>query len=266
MGIRLRSFALAAVVASPFGNASAQRAEKTSDFKWSDQISSGHWVRVRDVNGKVTVGPASGDRVEVTAVKRWTRGNPDDVRIEAKKDGDDVVVCALWGRQTSCDDQGRRDRRWGNFNDDDDIQVEFTVLIPKGVKVAAASVNGGVVVTGATADVDLSTVNGNIRVETGAGPLNATTVNGTLHVNITGERTDAPMSFTTVNGSVIAELTPGFGADVVMTTVNGTLVSDYDMTVKGRIDPHHLSVHVGASGGPRITLTTVNGNVEMRKR
>ena len=74
------------------------------------------------------------------------------------------------------------------------------------------------------------------------------------------------MSFTTVNGSVYAELPPDFGADVRMTTVNGTLNSDYAMSVQGRIDPHNLSAHGGAPGGPRITLTTVNGSIDLRKR
>jgi hypothetical protein len=269
MSIRLRSLALAAVVAAPFVSASAQRVEKTADFKWSDQIASGRWVNVHNINGRVTVGQASGDRVEVTAIKRWTRGNPDDVRIEAKKDGEDVVVCALWGGQTSCDDQNnRRGRsRWDdNYNNDDDISVDFTLLIPRGVKIGAASVNGGVVVSGVTADAELSSVNGDIRVETGAGPLTASTVNGNVHAKIMGESATTPLSFSTVNGSVFAELPPSFGADVTMTTVNGTLNSDYAMTVSGRIDPHHLSVHVGAAGGPRITLTTVNGSVELRKR
>jgi hypothetical protein len=36
--------------------------------------------------------------------------------------------------------------------------------------------------------------------------------------------------------------------------------------VQGRIDPHNLSAHVGAPGGPRITLTTVNGSIDLRKR
>src|SRR5438309_7809587 len=130
MAYRLRSLALAAVVAAPFVNARAQRDERTSDFKWSDQIAVGRWVRVQNINGKVTVGQATGTKVEVTAVKRWRRGNPDDVRIEARKDGEDVIICTLWGRQTSCDDQNHRGRSrwddWSNNNDDNDVSVDFT--------------------------------------------------------------------------------------------------------------------------------------------
>jgi hypothetical protein len=268
MAVRLRSLALAAVVAAPFLSAGAQRTEQTSDFKWSDQLAAGRWARVHNINGKVTVGQATGDRVEVTAVKRWRRGNPDDVKIEARKDGEDVIICALYGRQTSCDDQNnRRHSRWDdNYNDDNDVSVDFTVLVPKGVKVNAATVNGGVLVTGLTADAEVASVNGEVRVETGAGPLTATTVNGSVHARITGESATTPMEFTTVNGSVFVELPANFGADVRMTTVNGALNSDYPMTVQGRIDPHNLSAHVGAPGGPRITLTTVNGSIDLRKR
>lgn len=267
MAVRFRSLTLAAMVAAPFVGAGAQRTEHTSDFKWSDQLAAGRWARVSNINGTITVGRASGDKVEVTAVKRWTRGNPDDVQIEARKDGEDVVICALWGGQKTCDDSNGRHRnnRWNDDNSDD-VSVDFTVLIPKGVKINAASVNGRVEVTGAAADAEVSCVNGEVRVETSTGPLSVSTVNGNVHARISGESAKTDMAFSTVNGSVFAELPPDFGADVRMTTVNGSLNSDYAMTVQGRIDPHNLSAHVGAPGGPRITLTTVNGSIDLRKR
>src|ERR1041385_7862516 len=110
----------AVVAAAPLA---AQRNEQTSEFKWGEQLASGRWVRVGNLNGKITVGQASGDRVELVATKHWRRGNPDDVRIEARKDGDDVVICALYGRQQSCDDDytssSRRHRRgWSDWNND----------------------------------------------------------------------------------------------------------------------------------------------------
>src|SRR5260370_10947930 len=185
MSVRLGSFVrgvvIAATIAAPFAVAGAQRTEHTSDFKWSDQLAAGRWARVSNINGTITVGRASGDKVEVTAVKRWTRGNPDDVQIEAAKDGEDVVICALWGGQKSCDDNnGRRHHSRWNGDYDDDISVDFTVLIPKGVKINASSVNGRVDVTGAAAEAQVSAVNGTVHVETSTGPLSVSTVNGTL--------------------------------------------------------------------------------------
>jgi putative adhesin len=257
----------AVILTLPIAAASAQ-VEKTSESRWADQLTAGHWARINDRNGTITVGQASGDRIEVTAVKRWKRGNPDDVRIEAKKDGDDVVVCALWGDQTTCDDDhgnNRRNRRWSN-DDNNDVAVAFTILLPRGVRLSANAVNGSVVVTGATSDAQLGVVNGDIRVESGSGPLSASVVNGGVHATITSLSGSSPITLTTVNGSVTAVLPSNVGADVTMTTVNGDLESDFPMTMQGRIDPHHLSLHVGAPGGPRITVTTVNGNIGLRKR
>jgi DUF4097 and DUF4098 domain-containing protein YvlB len=92
-------------------------------------------------------------------------------------------------------------------------------------------------------------------------------VNGRIYGRITGASTTEPMDFTTVNGSVIVELPDNLGADVSMSTTNGHLDSDFPIVVRGRIDPRYLSMHVGSgTGGPRISLTTVNGDVELRKR
>jgi DUF4097 and DUF4098 domain-containing protein YvlB len=114
--------------------------------------------------------------------------------------------------------------------------------------------------------VDVSTVNGRVDAEAGAGPFTAASVNGSVRARVTGDAVTSSMEFTTVNGSVVAELPNNFGADITMTTVNGSLRSDYDITVHGRIDPHRLDAHVGAAGGPRIRLTTVNGDIDLRKR
>src|SRR5689334_456121 len=82
----------------------AQQSQTDNSFKWSGHIPAGRAIRVRNLNGPITVGPAGGDNVEVTAVKRWRRGDPSVVRIEAKKYGsgeESVVICALWGDDAS---------------------------------------------------------------------------------------------------------------------------------------------------------------------
>ncbi len=78
--------------------------------------------------------------------------------------------------------------------------------------------------------------------------------------------TDDRMDFTTVNGNVIVEFSGDFGADVDLSTVNGSLNTNFEMTVSGRLDPKHLRAHIGKPGGPRMQLETVNGSVELRKR
>jgi DUF4097 and DUF4098 domain-containing protein YvlB len=133
------------------------------------------------------------------------------------------------------------------------------------VNVTAGSVNGPVSVTGATESVEAATVNGDVTVESGRGRLSGTTVSGDVHATIVTR--PSSMEFTTVNGSVIAELASDIGVDLEMTTVNGSLDTDYDVVVRsGRFNPFNVNAHLGPSGGPRMRLTTVNGNVVLKKR
>src|SRR5205085_6364059 len=120
-------------------------------------------------------------------------------------------------------------------------------------------------ITGGTEDVDATSVNGDITVESGRGRLRATTISGTVRATVMTR--PSTMEFTTVNGDVIADLASNIGADVEMTTLNGNLRTDYDVVVRsGRWNPFNLAAHVGPAGGPRMRLTTLNGNVELRKR
>jgi len=264
VGGTCRSLAALALTA---GLLSAQQTEQTSDFRWSERIDAGRTVKVSNINGTVTVRAGSGDRVEVTAVKRWRRGDPASVKIYAAREGADIRICPLYEDRDDCNDNGRRSdgRRRDRNENDDDVQVDFTVLLPRGVHVTAATVNGPVSVTGATEDINAATVNGDVTVESGRGRLTATTVSGTVRATVVTR--PAEMEFTTVNGNVIAELASNIGVDVEMTTVNGNLRTDYDIVVRnGRWNPFNLTAHVGPAGGPRMKLTTVNGNAELKKK
>jgi hypothetical protein len=260
-----RSLALLGMTATL---ASAQQTEQTSEFRWSERIDAGRSVRISNINGIVTLRAGSGDRVEVTAVKRWRRGDPARVKIHAAREGGDIRVCPLYDDRDDCDDNGRRTdsrRRDRGDNYDDDVQIDFTVLVPRGVHVEATTVNGPVSVTGATENIAATTVNGDVTVESGRGRLSATTVSGTVRATVLTRPTD--MEFTTVNGNVIVELASSIGADVDMTTVNGNLRTDYDIVVRnGRWNPFNLNAHIGPAGGPRMRVTTVNGNAELKKK
>ena len=65
--------------------------------------------------------------------------------------------------------------------------------------------------------------------------------------------------------SMAAEFTGDLDADIELSTVNGRFATDWPVTITGRIDPRRLRATLG-KGGRRIKLSTVNGNVELRKR
>jgi hypothetical protein len=89
----------------------AQRQSEQNAFTWSGRIPSGHWIRVRNLSGEITVTASNSDRVEVTATRQWRRSDPESVRFEVRKYGaneEDVVICAIWNDRTDCDERHLR--------------------------------------------------------------------------------------------------------------------------------------------------------------
>ncbi len=261
---------LAALAIAATG-ASAQERQSDRDFRWDGPLASGRWVYVRNLNGPVRIERASGGRLEVTAVKRWRRGDPADATIEVTRvsSGDqDVLVCAIWRDVTEeCSERDYRtrdNRRRNRWNDrDDDVSVELTVRVPDGVKVDVTTVNGGLEIDGATSVVEAHTVNGGVRARSSGGPVRASTVNGDVDVTM-GALGDGDLEFSTTNGSVEVTVPGDLNAEVTMRTVNGSVGSDFPMTVNGRINPRRITATIGR-GGRRLELTTTNGSVELRK-
>ena len=243
--------------------------QRDTTFRWEGTVPEGKWLILRNLNGAVRVEAASGNKVEVSGVKRWRRGNPDDVRITVEKFGaakDNVIICALWSESAECDEDGYRSNRDGGdhwSNRRNDVSVDFTVKLPKGVKIETSSVNGSVRINGATSLVEATTVNGSVEAWSSAGPVRASTVNGDVDVHMKDPGT-GDLDYATVNGSVTIELPPSLDAEIDMSTVNGSLRSDFPLTVNGRVSPRHMRATIG-SGGRRIKVRTVNGSVELKK-
>jgi hypothetical protein len=244
--------------------------DRQSDRTWSlsERVPAGQWIRVRNLNGALRVRASGSDKVEITATKSWRRGDPKDVRIETRKSSDgSILVCAFWTEDATCSET---DYRSNSHNDgwrgrDNDVAVDFEIRVPKGVKVGVFGVNGGVSVEGASSEVRAGTVNGSVDAVSMGGPVQASTVNGSVHATMGRFDGDQDLTYSTVNGTVVAEFTGDVDADIDLSTVNGRFQTDWPVTISGRIDPRRLRATLG-KGGRRIRMSTVNGNVELRKR
>jgi hypothetical protein len=248
--------------------AGAQGRLEREAFTWAGRIPEGRWINVRNMRGNVEVTRGAGDKVEVLATRRTRRGDPDFVRFEVRRYGpgeENVLICALWGETSDCNEDSYRARLNDRRARENEVSVDFSIRVPRGVRVGAHTMLGDVRVEDAAAEVDAESVNGNVTVSTAEGAVNARTTNG--HVRATVGKFDArsDMRFSTVNGSVTAEFTGDIDAEVELISMNGRFATDFPVTITGRIDPRRLRATIG-KGGPRIRLQTVNGNVELRKR
>jgi hypothetical protein len=265
---RVHSVAIAAMALIAFAApASAQHdrddsAQYDSSFTSKQSIAPGGTIRVENLNGGIDVVASDNGTTTVTAVKRWRRGDPSMVRILVEPGKSGVTVCALWGEEKNCDDH---ESHGYNGNRHNDVSVDFTVHVAKGVKVDLNTVNGGVDVSGATASVTAETVNGRVEVAALGGPVNARTVNGSVHATIEHlVKSDEPLELETVNGSVQLEAPSDLSADVDAETTNGGIQSDFPLTISSGMIGKHIHGTVG-QGGRRVQLHTTNGSVKLRK-
>lgn len=234
-----------------------------SSFTTQQSIAPGGTIRVENLNGSIDVEASDNGTTTVRAVKRWRRGDPARVRILVEPGKNGATVCALWDDERSCDDHPSH--HGDNHDDHNDVSVQFTVRVAKGVKVDLNTVNGSVDVSGATAAVDAETVNGRVEVATLGGPVSARTVNGSVRATIEHlVKSDEPLELETVNGSVQLEAPADLSADVDAETTNGGIQSDFPLTISSGMIGKHIHGTVG-QGGRRVELHTTNGSVKLRK-
>jgi hypothetical protein len=294
---------VAGVFATPLAAQPDIQGREGTRFTWSNRIPAGQWLRIYGTNGRIDVVEATGDVADLVAEKVMRRGRPEDIAFEIRRASDGFTICAIISEEVDCNDDGIRQRgRWRNDNDNDGRRVNFTVRVPRGVKVAAGSGNGDVRVEGMSAEVNAASGNGDVRVSTSGGPVSASSGNGDVRVgratgpvkassgngrvfvattrgpvNASSGNGDVDitmdaiadlaedMEFSSGNGTVTVTVPSDFSGELVATTGSGKFYSDFPLTLRGRIDPQRVRATIGR-GGRRITISSGNGDVELKKK
>jgi hypothetical protein len=236
---------------------------QTGDFHWSQTLRAGQTIEVRGVNGDVRALPSDDAAVRVTASRSARTSDPESVRIEVVEHAGGVTLCAVY--PTPRDARRDNDCRPGGGQSnvrDNDVRVDFVVHVPAGVHLEASTVTGDVRTEDLRSEVRASSVNGSVNVRTSE-RAEASTVNGNLAVRM-GGRLAGPIRFSTVNGNVLVEMPGDVGADLHATTVNGAIESDFPISISGRAGPRQVRGTIG-SGGPELSVTTVNGGIRLRR-
>jgi DUF4097 and DUF4098 domain-containing protein YvlB len=148
------------------------------------------------------------------------------------------------------------------------------------------SVNGSVEVTSPATRVHAEAVNGSVTVRNASGEVTASTVNGTLTV-IGGTFTRAQLE--TVSGQIMFEGSLGKSSTLNAESVSGSVelalpanvsadfsISSFSGDIQNELGPppqkasrwtseKELSFSTG-SGGAKVTVETLSGNIRLRKR
>ena len=269
MKARLTAASLVVLAASAIFVGPARAQEQAPPFDWSAALAEGKTIEIAGVNGEVDASLSSDGRVHVHATRTGRRSDPASVRIEVVEHANGVTICAVYPTPRGSRNQNRCQEGGGQMSvNDNDVEVDFTVRVPAGVRFAGSTVNGAVEVSGLRSDVEASTVNGDVRVET-SGMAQASTVNGDIRARVGATTLGEDMDFSTVNGSIELAAPAGLNADVEAATVNGEIESDFEVRgqapARSRHSPRSTLRGTIGAGGEDLDLTTVNGAIRLRR-
>ncbi len=235
----------------------ADTARRQETWNWSGTLAAGRKLEIHGVNGEIVAEPGTGDRVEVVADKHSRKHDPALVRIKVVQDSDGITICAIYpGKGSPCEPA-----HFSLSDKADDVQVDFHVKLPAAARFEADNVNGAVRVHGLTGPLRARTVNGACEIET-SGPSDVSTVNGAVNATLTRIPTGDDNEFKTVNGGIRLALPEGANAEFHASTVNGSISSDFPVTMSGQWGPHSAHGTLGR-GGPRLAVSTVNGGIRV---
>ncbi len=238
--------------------------EKTLPLKAGDRFS------LENVNGSVSIATWKEAKVEIKAVKttRRDKAELDKVEIRVEEGAGSVSVKAVWPK----------------FPRNARVTVDFTVMVPEGVKLEDLhTVNGGVDVTGTYARAEVGTTNGTVTVKDASGEFKAGTTNGGVNfsrfegrlaadttngnIKLEGIAFKDGLSAETTNGSIsLAIASPEtLNADLSARVTNGHITVDFPITLQNLSGSKRRVEGKIGQGGPEISLHTTNGSISLNK-
>jgi len=209
-------------------------------------------LSLSNLNGGATITGWDKNTIEVTATKRGSsRERLDEATVKCEMKNDHLRIEVDY-----------------DFDDDDQIhyndstvEVEFEIRVPRGIEVDRVElINGGIDISDLNGDVSASSVNGDVTGDRLAGEIHLSTVNGDVSLRtVVG---DDSIELSSVNGSVDISLPRNVNAKVSASTVHGDV---HGQLAKGVTHAGSSMDAVLGNGGMRIELSTVNGDIRVRR-
>lgn len=232
-------------------------------WRYAADLTPSQTLWLRNINGSIAVEPSDSRQVEILAERTFKHSPVDSVRILTQSSEKGLTICAMWpGHATRCGPDGQYSAEGGVHGND--VALSFTVRLPSGVRLDASTVNGDVEVNRVSAPVSVGTINGDVAIDTDHGPVRASTVNGDVAAVMRGFSGPGDVNVATVHGDAAITLPDNVDAVVDGHTVAGDIMTDYPLVVSGKFASHSIAGTLG-NGGRHLKLTTVTGDVELRR-
>jgi hypothetical protein len=222
--------------------------------------------RGRSATGRVIVAPNVSGLVAQAEPKK-----------ERSHEGMKVISAALTGLSVE-----EKDNDVTISTDSWKYAIDMTIQVPVASSLELGTMNeGNIVVENVNGDLELNGGSGSITLRNVSGNVVAHTLNGDIEAVLNRLTPDKPLSFSTMNGDIDVTLPPSVKATVKMSSQQGNIYSDFDVTLKaapqkveesGKADKGRYRIAFDKAiygaingGGQEISFTTFTGDIFIRK-
>jgi DUF4097 and DUF4098 domain-containing protein YvlB len=261
-------FSLVVVALLICGCVSYEAAGQTpgNDSTWRGKITANGLVEISGILGDISVETTSDNEVEVVAVKEGDTREFAKVQLRVEESAGGVKICAAFPLldhedKSQCLSRPKFDGISFNNNRElrlssntgetqsfrlVNVQLQLKVRVPAGTQIVARTLRGNIEANGISAKLQAVAINGGVTASLGAAELSD------------------PVDLKSTNGSIRLTVSDEINAQVYLDTLNGDLATELPISVSGGFRGSHLEGAIG-SGGQRISLSTLNGDVEIRR-
>jgi hypothetical protein len=222
----------------------------SADFQRTYTIVPGSQIRIWTISGNIKVQGYDGQNV---VVEGFTVGRDrDSVEILDTSGPNRVDLGVRYAKNCGCD-----------------ASVDFQVRVPRAISYnfdRVLSVSGNVSLADVTGRVKAESTSGDVMVKNVSGIVSASTTSGSVDVYISKIEGSGNMRFSSTSGSVRVKAPANLDAIVDMSTISGSLTTDFPINVLERRYGPGRSAHGQLGAGTcSIRITSVSGRVSLTK-
>ncbi len=190
----------------------------TQDFQKTYDLSPTGQILIGNFLGDIKVTGYSGNKVEVKAYKKGP--DRDAIQINDRSVGDRIELSAQYPPFYS-----------GTSS------VDFNIRVPNSIKcdfVGLSSFGGNIQVSDVSETLRARSIRGSVEVKDVQGTISASSVSGNVNVEIKSPQGESRMNIYSVSGNIDISAPANLDAAIDMSTVNGTLRTDFPIDIQER--------------------------------
>jgi DUF4097 and DUF4098 domain-containing protein YvlB len=237
-----------------------------SELTWRGKIPSDGMVEIVGISGDIKIETTSGNEVEVIAAKQGNKNDFDRVQLRVEESAGGVKICAAFPiLKSDGEPQCISSKKFNsiNFKDNQELHLGYNDGFAQSFRLADVRLHFRIRVPAGTQLV-ARTLKGNIEAQGISAKLQAVATNGSVTAGLGATDFSGPVNLKSLNGSVILTVPDEINAQVYLDTMNGEIATDLPIAVSGGFRGNYLEGAIGR-GGQRLSLSTLNGNVEIRR-